>query len=254
MRRLSIFVALFLLPAALLEAAPKARTRKAAKTKAAPPTFPQFAAVQGAVQSSLQARKGYRRGDLLSRSDAVAAIEAVGKLGWRIADRGKIAGLFLADSDFLVTELRTPGGTRMMRKVSGTPQSFDRLDRLRGLKFGNRRIRELINNPGGHTLILYLTKTTGGKNLGRYLDDVSGGDDFNKPTGRLYTESQFLDRLKLSYRVEQASRKSGPRKSLRRTPRGPARGVRRTPLRRKATTRKKADRREPAEPKNTAAN
>lgn len=173
-----------------------------------------FSAVKAAVGKELRSRKGYRPGDILSRSDVRRALDAVEKRGWKVPDRKKILNDVLPDNDFLVRELRTRRGTVFMRKLSQVPQAYDRLDRLRRLPYGPRRIRELINNPGGYTLILYLVGTRGGKNLGRYLSELPSGRKFNRPTRRIYSEQQLLQRLQRSYRGgENGEKKSRQRGS-----------------------------------------
>lgn len=168
---------------------------------------PKFETVEKTVKKTLAERRGYRPGDILSHSDVKKALEAVEKAGWKPSDRAEILGDVLGDNDYLVRQLRTRRGVPFMRKLSGTPSTYDRLDRLRRLRFGKRRIRELINNPGGHTLILYMATTRGGRNLGRYLSATKGGKNFNRQTGRIYTEEDLLKRLKQSYDGKTAPRK-----------------------------------------------
>ncbi len=169
---------------------------------------PDFAAVKSTVQQSLATRKGYRANDLISRGDVERALKQVDKLGWKVADAKTIQQQFLTDNDDLVRRLRTRRGLPFMRKLSGTPQTYDRLDRLRRLPYGPRRIRELIANPGGYTMILYMAGTRGGKNLGKYLSRTQQGKRFNKKTGRLYTEKDLLKRLQASYEAARKSDKS----------------------------------------------
>ena len=174
--------------------------------------FPKYAAVKKTVKKSLTGRRGYHAGDILSRRDVEKALDAVAKTGWKVADRKAILAQVLTDNDYLVRQLRTRRGIPFMRKLSGTAAAYDRLDRLRRLKYGNRRIREFINNPGGHTMILYMATTRGGKNLGKYLAAGKNGKNFNKPTRRIYQEHDLLKRLKKSYDAEVKRRTAGHRK------------------------------------------
>ena len=173
-----------------------------------PKKRPAFKAVKAMVHKEFAGRKGYHSGDILTRKQVRKALDAVEKSGWKIKDRKAIVGSFLTDGDDLVRQLRTARGTKFMRKLSGTPRAYDRLDRLRRLKYGNRRIRELIIGPDGHTMILYMATTPGGRKLGRYLNKNAGGKNFNKRTRRLYTEKQLLKRLKRSYDGETKLRKA----------------------------------------------
>jgi hypothetical protein len=58
-------------------------------------------------------------------------------------------------------------------------------------------------------MILYLATTRSGHNMGLYLNQLPGVKNFNKPTGRLYTERQLVDRLKRSYEREEKYRRFG---------------------------------------------
>jgi hypothetical protein len=176
---------------------------------AGPNELPKFEAVTAIVHKELAKHKGYRANDILTSEQVAGALHAVETTGWKIKDRDAIAGSFLAEGDFLVRQLRTPRGTAFMRRFSNTPLAYDRIDRLRHLPRGKRRIPELINNPGGHTLILYMATTRGGRTMGRQLNNLPGVENFNKPTPRLYTETQLLERLKISHDLEVKSRTFG---------------------------------------------
>ena len=82
-----------------------------------------------------------------------------------------------------------------MHRIEAMSGAYDRLDRLRKMPYGPRRIRELIAGPDGYKLIEYMTSTKGGKNLGRQLSRGVNGKGFNKPTGKLYTARQFTAEL-----------------------------------------------------------
>jgi len=168
--------------------------------------LPEFEAVKQTVLRQLKSRKHYRPGDMLSRDDVKTALDAVQQLGWDVDDRTQILADVLPKKDFLVRQLRSRRGLPFMRRLSGTPGTYDRMDRLRRMPFGRRRIRELIHNPGGYTLILYMVTTSGGRQMGRFLSETPTGRNFNKPTGRIYTENDLLKRLKQSYAAERKQR------------------------------------------------
>lgn len=212
-RMLLAFVCLFL--AAPATAAPKKRGQKKDE-------FPKFDAVKLTVQRSLKELRGYRPGDLLTQRDIERALKAVGRLGWKVADQKAIVAAALPENDYLVRQLRAGNGVRFMRKLSGNAANYDRLDRLRRLKYGERRIPELIANPGGYTLILYMTGTRSGRTLGRMLNRVPGGRNFNKPTNRIYTEEQLLKRLKAGYDAEVKARSKQQNKKKKKEKKKPA--------------------------------
>ncbi len=53
-------------------------------------------------------------------------------------------------------------------------------------------------------MIEYMTTTHEGRNLGALVSEGVNGENFNKPTGRIYTERELLNRLKISYDAEEA--------------------------------------------------
>lgn len=95
-----------------------------------------------------------------------------------------------------------------MRTVSGLPLAYDRLDRLARLPLGKQTIHDMIHKAGGAELVKYLTTAKGGKELGKMLARAPKpkGHDFNKPTGRIYTVDQLLDRLETNYKQAIATR------------------------------------------------
>lgn len=169
--------------------------------------LPPFKEVQATVARELAAKKGYRKGDLLSQSDVRRVLKAIEQLGWKVADGDKIVAAALPDNDFLVRTLRTPRGVWFMRKLSGTPHTYDRMDRLRRMPYGQRRIREFMANPGGYTMILYMARSPYGKTLGNYLSQTPTGKNFNQPTRRIYKGQDLVDRLQRSYAAEQERRR-----------------------------------------------
>jgi hypothetical protein len=168
----------------------------------AEPPLPDWKKVQTAVQSQLAKQTGYRKGDLLSQGRVAPLFPILKKLGWSVADQKEIQKSLLSDGDFLVVQLRSSRGRSFMRKIAKSRSAYDRLDRLRRLPYGKRRVREIIRSRGGHTLILYMTKTKGGKNLGNQLSRIKSGRNFNQSTGRIYTEKSLLARLEKSYQAE----------------------------------------------------
>jgi hypothetical protein len=64
---------------------------------------------------------------------------------------------------------------------------------------GEIHIGDFIDTPDGSAMIEYMTTTQEGKNLGNFLSQDPDGHNFNKRTGRIYTERELLDRLKVSY-------------------------------------------------------
>ena len=161
--------------------------------------LPDFKLVSETVQRHLAAQPGYRSGFILSQSSVAPVIQQLRLLGWTVPDRKSILSSVPKDHDFLVAQLNTPAGRKFMVRISKYPLAYDRLDRMSRIGNGRRTVHDLIKGPGGEKMIHYLTSTSGGKELGKMLSAVPGGVDFNKPTGRIYTEKHLLAALKKSY-------------------------------------------------------
>jgi hypothetical protein len=175
--------------------------------KSATAPLPSFDLVTQQVKKILALDSEYQEGDLLTSSKVEKILSKLEQIHWKVADARDIVKLVLSDGDWLAVRLSGGEGKQFMRQVAAIPAGYDRIDRLRGLPDGQRLVSDLIQGPDGFTMIEYMTKTQGGQNLGDYLSEDEGGADFNKRTGRIYTEQELLKRLKTSYEAEAARRK-----------------------------------------------
>ncbi|HUG91553.1 MAG TPA: hypothetical protein VML55_11995 [Planctomycetaceae bacterium] len=160
--------------------------------------------VREVVTEHLAGLKGYEAGDLLARGDVGPLKDKLAPLSGLPEDWQEILDDFLPDNDELVRALRTPRGRAFMRKIARQPGGYDRVDRLRAMPQGMQRLRELIDAPGGEKLIEYLATTAGGKTLGAQLSKAKAGRGFNEPTGRIYTETDLLQRLEAGLKRAEA--------------------------------------------------
>lgn len=160
---------------------------------------PSFDAVSAAVERGCAARKDAQPGEIISHGDWDAVVRELAAIGWTPSDAAEINKLLLADQAFLVAELRTKAGRKFMADIHRLPGAYDRLDRLSAMAQGASTVRRLIAGPDGYKLLEYMTTTSGGRALGQQLSTSPGGRDFNAPTGRIYTTSQLIARLKISY-------------------------------------------------------
>jgi hypothetical protein len=179
---------------------------EAKKKKSKKPSWPKFSAVTEVVERQLHSDRNYRPGDLISRGALEPIFKELAELGWKPADCGEIEKQLLADSDFLVRDLRTDDGRTFMRQVGRFPDGYDRLDRLAGLSDGKLIIGRLINGPDGYKLLEYLTTAPGGREMGTMLSQAPNGKGFNRATGRIYTAEQLLERLKSSHAEAEKAR------------------------------------------------
>lgn len=161
--------------------------------------LPSFDRVSKAVQQYFAAQPEYQPGDIISRSQAQAMLDQLAKMGFVVTDRKGLLAKVPADEEFLVTQLRTNSGRKFMRQIAACPNGYDRVERLIRLDRGQQIVQDLIRGAGGAELIKYLTTTPGGMATGKMLGSAPNGEDFNEPTGRIYTAPMLLQQLKKSY-------------------------------------------------------
>ena len=170
--------------------------------------FPTFEKVQQTVEKHFAANRGYRLGDLITSSDVDLLFRKLERINWKVAvaDRKDILKLTLSNSDWMARQFSSDRGKDFMRQIADLPGGYDRVDRLRRMPYGAQQIGDLIRSPDGYKLFEYMTTTQGGKNLGGLLLRGVNGEDFNQPTGRIYTELDLTKRLKKSYDREAVRR------------------------------------------------
>jgi len=168
----------------------------------ATPELPSLEESLKLTQEYFTGLKHYQSGDLITRTEIKPVFRQLQKAGWTVKAEKNILKRVHAKTDFLAAQLKTAKGITFMRKISKMPGGYDRLDRILAMPYGKRNIRDFINSPGGFTMIEYMTTTQGGKNLGKYLSQARTGKGFNAPTERIYTETQFIQAIKLAYESE----------------------------------------------------
>jgi hypothetical protein len=161
--------------------------------------LPKFEAIKKLVDEHFASDKEYRPKDLITRDQVAAVLDKLHKLGWRVRQRDAILADVPAQDEFLPKELRTRQGLKFMRQISSYPLAYDRLDRFSQMPQGKQTLRDLIRGPDGYKLIEYMAESKGGKALGKQLANSKAGTDFNKPTGKIYTQDQLLSRLERAY-------------------------------------------------------
>lgn len=171
-----------------------------------PEPLPTSAEVQGVVREYFAGVKDYEPGDLITRGQVEAVLAQLKEAGWEVSEAKELTGAALPDGSFLPQQLSSRKGRRFMRQISKFPGGYDRLERLSQLPDGRRIVRKLIEGPDGYKMVEYLTSTRGGKNLGRMLSRTPRGKGFNKPTRKIYTEQELLERLEES-RVAELERR-----------------------------------------------
>jgi hypothetical protein len=175
-----------------------------------PKTLPKFDAVKAEVERQLRGVRSYKPGDVLSRGSVEPIFGKLANLGWVVSDRKEIIEQLLPDDYYLVRALRSPNNSEFLRHVAQMPDGagYDRLDRLSRMGDGEIIVSRLMQEPGGWNLVDIMSQSREAPGMAQALSMGPGGKDFTKPTGRIYTEQQFLARLKQSY--DKASQSKSP--------------------------------------------
>jgi hypothetical protein len=179
----------------------------APKDKSAPTdAFPTFDLVKTTVEQHFASIRGYQQNDLLTASMVEPVFAKLEKINWHVSDRKDIVKSVLPDADWMARQLTARSAKRFMREIAELPLGYDRVDHFRRMPYGQRRLVDMIRSPGGSKMFEYMATTQGGKSLTRMMTRDVNGADFNKPTGKIYTELDLLKRLKKSYETEAVRR------------------------------------------------
>ena len=152
-----------------------------ADTTASPAkAIPSSSELKKAVLRYFQAQPDYHDGDLLTQDKVEPLLAQLRQMGLPLSDGKEILADVHAKDDFLAEQLRTPNGRKFMRRISGYPDGYDRLDRLARLPHGQQTIRDLIRGPDGYKMIEYMTTTPGGTALGSQLSNCAARKRFQR--------------------------------------------------------------------------
>jgi hypothetical protein len=168
-----------------------AAPRAGASTTPAPTTID----LKSIVSGSLGQDRNYRPGDLITQKRVASVLAALKASGWEVPHSRELLARVPSDGEFLVRALSTEKGVAFMRTISRLGGGYDRVDRLSRIPNGRQLVERLIQGPDGHKLVVYLAESAGGKELGTMLGRATDTAEFNKPTGRIYTEHQLLAEL-----------------------------------------------------------
>lgn len=169
--------------------------------------LPAFAKVEENVRRHFE-ELDRKPGDVISQGDVKQLFNVLALMGFKVPDEAAVVNKILKDNAFLIRHLRTKSGEKFMGQISNYPAGYDRLDRLSRLPQGRQMVQDLIKGPDGYKMIKYMTEAPGGEVLGDQIANAPKGEDFNKPTARIYTVEQLIERLKKSYQL--AEEKSEP--------------------------------------------
>lgn len=184
-----------------------------APAKAAEKELPTLSQVRAMVVRHFEKLPDHEAADLISRGQVEPVFAQLQKAGWRIADRQAILAGVLDDGSYVVRKLRSPAGKKFMRKVSGYPLAYDRLDQISRLPGGELMIDDFLRFPNSE-----LTFSDKGRlDIQRYVrlvpKDKRNHTDLDKPSGRIYTVDMLLKRLEQSYQKELRKLKATKKRS-----------------------------------------
>jgi hypothetical protein len=75
---------------------------------------------------------------------------------------------------------------------------------------GRSTIERLVRGPDGWKLLEYMAKAPGGHELGRMLSETPKGGNFEKATGRIYTEMELVGALDKLHKAATAGSTTKP--------------------------------------------
>lgn len=181
--------------------------------------LPSWQSLEPAVTAAFVGRDGWKEADLITQSDATRVLSELKNEGWSVRNSEDLLAKVLPDSHPLATSLRSKGGLAFMRKISGNPQVFDKLDRLLALPGGDKTLNTMIRTKDGAKVVDYFQQSaTRGAHLTEMLPRGKNGrtprdPDFEKPTGKLYTAEALVKQLKVLHNKELAQLQAARRKS-----------------------------------------
>lgn len=150
--------------------------------------------ITGIVRDHFSTQKGYKSGDLLTHNHVEAALETLErKTKWKLDDRDRKALLkqTIDDKSFFAQQLTSKAGKAFARQIAPMPLGYDKLDRLAQLPQGRSTLERLVAGPDGYKLLQYMTSSHGGHEMSRMLS-ADGKGNFEKPTGKIYDETQLV--------------------------------------------------------------
>lgn len=119
---------------------------------------------------------------------------------WNVSDQTEILKLCPPDSSFLAQQCLSPAGQKFLKQAADPATIFDRLERFAALPQGQQKIRDLLQGPPGHhDMLNYMLGSSGSKLLFEGAVADPNARDFNKPTGKIYSPEQLLERIKKSH-------------------------------------------------------
>ena len=149
---------------------------------------PKASDLQAFAFKVLDGTPGFDRDGVISRGQATHVMSQLMAKGWKIDNAKEVLERTLPDNDFLIRQLSDEAGKVFLKKIGDVEGSLDRLDRLARMPQGENNVNDLIRKvPNGYEWITSMSNTAHGRRMAERLEAAQGGQDFNEPTGRIYT-------------------------------------------------------------------
>lgn len=170
----------------------------ATTVRAAEPVMPDFRTLAAVVSKQLAKQPGYQPGDLITRREIAGALEALEqRSAWKLttAQKDELVAKGLEPQSFLAQQLTSKNGREFSRHIAKYQLGYDQLERLSKMPQGRSTVERLVKGPEGWKLLEYMATAKGGHELNKMLSETPRGGNFERSTGRIYDEPQFLAEL-----------------------------------------------------------
>lgn len=168
--------------------------------RAGGPPLP-FVEVQQLVEGHFAALPDFKEHDLITRGTVDPVLAALHRAGWNVARIEEGVDFYLSDRHALAVQLRTPAGKTLMRNIGGWDNAYDRLARLASFAAGRRLVEKVVQDPNGVEFVKRLCRPEASGLLSQFGAE-SSLQNFDVPSGRIYTKAAFLDHLRTMHLLE----------------------------------------------------
>lgn len=145
----------------------------------------------------------FRTGDLVTAGDVKPLLQELSSEGWDVPESGTLIARLVPSGSYLDRTFSTRKGRKFFREISRVPGGIDRVERMSKLKAGKGSIGQLVNSaPFGSDFIAQMATTKVGRNMGKRAGNTRDGKNFNKPTGKIYTEEALMKELVVRFRTD----------------------------------------------------
>lgn len=181
----------------------------ATTVRSADPTLPDFRSLATIVSKHLAKQPGYQSGDLITRREIAGALDALSQRStWKLTkvQQEELVAKGLEPQSFLAQQLTSKNGREFSRHIAKYQLGYDQLERLSKMPQGRSTVERLVKGPDGWKLLEYMATAKGGHELNKMLSETPRGGNFERSTGRIYDEPQFLAELQ---KLHQAAVRGG---------------------------------------------